>query len=186
MNVNFSSPQELNTFLIDRGIQPNKWPNKTIENLFQELKEGESRIEITDNGKLLRSVNVVSVRLSHGNDILIEEKQVFKKDGKERKRNGMYVDEKMKSNESPAETALRGIQEELGLKVETLRQKIIGQEPQLEEEITENSFSYPGLQGCYRKYIYKAELDQDQYDPKGYIEYQNDKTSYFVWKTQNQ
>ena len=107
---------------------------------------------------------------------LTEEKQVFK-DGRERRRNFKgAVQEKMKAGENPKEAMIRGIWEELGIT------DSIELEEQEKTEETLDSPSYPGIRSRYIRHNFKGTLSEEQFNLDGYIEEQEDKSTYFVWE----
>jgi 8-oxo-dGTP pyrophosphatase MutT (NUDIX family) len=164
------------------GISTAEWGKgeaKTLANLVKELQEGDSSL-VEENGKLVRTVIVggadVFYETPEGSLRLKEEKQVFQ-DGRERRRDlGSAVSEKIRPDEAPAEAMLRGLREELGITGEvTMRYEG-------ESGKTITSPSYPGLTSRYVNHKFTAVLSADQFKPKGYIEVQDDKTTYFVWQ----
>ena len=176
--------QDLIKKLSDAGIDPSIWGQgkaKTVEDLLQEVNDGEIELISTPDGTLVRKVPVVTVDVMYTDALgrhykLVESRQVFT-DGRERHRDrNTSVAEKLKVGENVAEAALRGVQEELG----------ISGEIQLTEdgrEITElDSPSFPDLRSQYEIFKFSAELTPGQYKPEGYIERQPDKSTYFEWE----
>lgn len=169
--------------LIKSGIDVSLWgkgPSRTLEALYNEIVNGEAILFDSGGGKLLRKVTITGVDLFYTTQNgkllkLKQEKQVFK-DGRIKFRHSkLSVSEKMKPNETPLEATLRGITEELGISgpfylsrtsssIETLYSK-----------------SYPGLKSQYLCHHFKGYVPPEQYDPCGYIEEQDDKTTFFVW-----
>ena len=98
-------------------------------------------------------------------------------DGRARKRNlGRAVSEKIKLAEIPAEAMVRGIQEELG---------IAGAINLVEEGTTEETIdspSYPGLISRYVSHKFRVQLNDEQFQPEGYVESQPNMTTYFLWE----
>jgi len=171
--------------LADAGIDISSWGTgqaKTLAHLQEEIKSGETILITGETGKLLRKVVIVGAdiyyRSSSGEEYrLREDRQVFKKDGRERRRDlGQAVSEKMKPDQDPKTAMIYGIQEELGIsgkinltKTGTDEQKTI-------------SFSYPGLEAQYIRYKFQAVLNDEQFNPDGYVEEQPDKSTYFIWE----
>lgn len=167
------------------GIDVSSWGTgeyKTFEHLLNEIESQETKLSIDVNGELVRTIEVVGAAIYYiSNDgkkyYLKEEKQIFI-DGRERRRpmtKGRSVFEKMKPNEIPKEAIIRGIREELGIKGDIdLRQTDTYNK-------IENSESYPGLRTKSTLYMFDSLLNQEQYNPDGYIEEQSDKTTYFTW-----
>ncbi len=166
------------------GINTAEWGTgqaKTLEHLQKEIESGETILVTGEKCELLRKVVVGGADIYYKSPDgkryrLKEDRQVFK-DGRERRRDlGQAVSEKMKPDEDPKEAIIRGIQEELGISGEiTLTE--IGTDYQI---IT--SPSYPGLQSQYIRHRFQAVLNEEQFNPNGYIEEQSDKSTYFVWE----
>jgi len=166
------------------GIDTSVWGSgeaKTLAHLQKEIESGETVIITGEKGELLRKVVVVGADIYYESPDgtkyhLKEDRQVFK-DGRERQRDfDQAVSEKMKPDEDPKNAMIRGIQEELG---------IIGEinltEVGIDEQII-TSPSYPGLQSQYIRHKFRAELNDSQFNPKGYVEEQSDKSTYFIWE----
>jgi hypothetical protein len=71
---------------------------------------------------------------------------------------------------------IRGIKEELGIEGD-LSLREIG----IEEETTDSP-SYPGLKSHHIYHNFEVSLNDQQFNPDGYIEDQEDKTTYFIWE----
>jgi len=179
----FSSENDLVNFLIANDIPVEQWGKgaaKTVKHLYNEILEKESVLSYID-GKLIRSIEFVSAQIfydSPGGVLkLVEEKQIFK-DGRVRSRYlESSVSEKMKADEGPRNSIIRGIEEELKISISMDQIEANGN---IDE--TEESNSYPGLLTRYNGYKYKIELRSHQYRPEGYIEHQRDKSTYFKWE----
>jgi len=179
----FSSENDLVNFLIANDIPVEQWGKgaaKTVKHLYNEILEKESVLSYID-GKLIRSIEFVSAQIfydSPGGVLkLVEEKQIFK-DGRVRSRYlESSVSEKMKADEGPRNSIIRGIEEELKISIAMDQIEANGN---IDE--TEESNSYPGLLTRYNGYKYKIELRSHQYRPEGYIEHQRDKSTYFKWE----
>jgi hypothetical protein len=179
----FSSEDDLVNFLIANDIPVDQWGKgsaKTVRHLYNEILEKESVLSYID-GKLIRSIEFVSAQIfydSPGGVLkLVEEKQIFK-DGRVRSRYlESSVSEKMKADEGPRNSIIRGIEEELKISIAMDQIEANGN---IDE--TEESNSYPGLLTRYNGYKYKIELISHQYRPEGYIEHQRDKSTYFKWE----
>jgi hypothetical protein len=83
---------------------------KTLDNLLEEIENGEAVLIEDEAGELVREISVVWMTVFYSDESgnryrLIEEKQVFD-DGRERTRDlSISVGEKMKPGEGPLETA---------------------------------------------------------------------------------
>jgi len=170
--------------LQDSKIDTSNWgigQTKTLDDLFKEIREGESILVNIKNNELIRKVvgvgvNVYYIDYAKHKFILHENKQVFN-DGSTRQRNlGTSISEKLKLNEKPEDTALRGIKEELSIKSKINLKKIKTTE---ENHI---SLSYPNLYSHYIKYNFEVYLDNKQFNPRGYTEEENGTRTYFTWK----
>jgi hypothetical protein len=164
------------------GITTVEWGKgeaKTLAHLVKELREGECSL-VEENGSLIRTVIVGGSDVFHetpeGLFRLKEEKQVFR-DGRERRRDlGSAVSEKMKPDEVPVEAMVRGLCEELGIN------GAVSMHYNGESGRTVESPSYPGLTSRYINHKFTTFLSADQFRPEGYIEVQDDKSTYFIWQ----
>ena len=155
---------------------------KTLDHLKDEIEEGET-ILTEENGELVRRVVFVGGRVIYKKDgvnyRLYESKQVFK-DGRVRKRNLPYsIAEKFKSGENHEDSIIRGMEEELGVKVNKNQFAFYNK-----VEI-ENNADYPGIRSYHTGYEYLVILNENQYNKEGYIERQKDKDVYFEWRIIN-
>jgi hypothetical protein len=175
--------EELTNKLKEYSVPVEEWGTgeaKNVENLLDEIRGEECNVE--DRGEyLIRSIEFVGVRIYHKDKdnvtwVLKEDKQEFK-DGRVRRRNmPSSVSEKMKFGEDPLISAIRGIREELGVKIE-------GHQLIKMRDLSYNggSQSYPGLRTKYKGYQFTCLFNHDQFDENGYIEVQKDKSTFFKW-----
>lgn len=153
---------------------------KTIHHLYNEIKEGETILK-EENNELVRYVNFVGARIIYKSNTktyrLYEEKQVFK-DGRIRKRKNMpySMAEKFKLGEDPKKVIIRGMKEELGISISKNQFTFYNK---MENYV---SGDYPGLKSVNSGYEFLIVLNDNQYNPDGYIEKQADKDVYFTWK----
>jgi len=175
---------ELTNFLKKHDVPCDMWgtgKSKTIEHLLNEINEEECVLRETSNG-LIRLIEFVGIKIFYTDEnnqkwFLKEEKQEFN-DGRVRRRDiPSSVSEKMKSGEDPLISAIRGISEELNVKVEAHQLKKFR-----DLHYDGGSVSYPGLDTKYTGYRFTCYFTKDQFDPNGYIEVQRDKKTFFVWK----
>src|ERR1035437_9593637 len=140
---------ELITKLKEYKLPVDMWGTgeaKTVENLLDELNNKECTI-IDEGGCLVRHVEFVGVDVFYKDDkgytyILKEDKQVFKDSRVRRRSMASSVSEKMKSGEDPLKSAIRGVEEELDIKVSDLTH--------LKDFSKDSgSQSYPGLRSKY-------------------------------------
>lgn len=182
------SPDELAEVLEGHSIDYTIWgrgATKTLEQLFTEVKDHESRlVESKDASVLGRIVRVAGVDITA--DIggkrlyLYEKKQVFHHDGSTRERDlPTSISEKIAGDELPEEAAIRGMREELGVAYDGLLTHIVDR-----LAIRESSSGYPGLFSVYRTHTFAAHFSRKEYR-KEYTEVQPDKTTYFCWRPLN-
>lgn len=153
---------------------------KTVEHLLDELLNDECHIK-DEGGYLVRYIEFVGIRIFYkdkdGNLFYLKEDRQEFKDGRTRRRTmPSSVSEKMKFGEDPSVSSIRGIEEELGIKV-TQNQLM----KQRDLDYDGGSQSYPGLKTRYKGHQYTCYLRDNQYNPKGYVEVQKDKSTFFVW-----
>jgi hypothetical protein len=154
---------------------------KTTEDLLAEINNGESVLLGKDN-QLYRKTQVVSILIyfqhpTKGRQVLREIKQVFE-DGRERSRDnlGMSIAEKLKPGESWENGARRGLAEELGIDSSQIDFTFVRYQP-----TQQASQSYPGLTSIHHIYHLIVTLDNSLYNPNGYKETQDKKTTFFEW-----
>lgn len=174
------------SILIPARLPLEKWcigKAKTVDHLLEEINGGETELIVVGD-KLLRTVRVVALTVTYHDDqnklVLVEEKQVFR-NGRERIRNlESSLGEKMTVGELPEQAARRALAEEL---------QITGDENEFTFDFMGENFkgpeespSYPGLNTRYQFFAFSVDLPPRMFKPEGYIEEQDDKTTYFVWK----
>jgi len=153
---------------------------KTIGHLYQEIEEGETTLSLED-GKLVRKVEFVGARILYKKEgdwfRVYEDKQVFV-DGRIRRRSNMPYSaaEKFKSGEDPKEVIVRGMKEELDLDITKDQFTFYNRKD------IENNDDYPGIRSFHIGHEFLVILNENQYNPEGYIERQKDKDVYFVWR----
>lgn len=156
---------------------------KTFKDLIRELNKRESTLSTSSLGKVVRKIRVLSIKVKYRDSetqqefYLVEEKQVFK-DGRTRVRKlDCSVAEKLTLEEAAdAETIGNALKEELGIEGEVRRLFDTDHYTTLGA-----SKSYPGLETLKEIFEATVFLTPEQFRPEGYIEYQEDKTNYFVW-----
>lgn len=182
--MSMDSLNKLKNFLRTEGIDISRWGKgeaKTIEQFFREIEKGESVLKTGEDGELIRELVIcgadVFYTLPGGRKLrLKEQKQVFY-DGRVRYRDyGHAVSEKISPNEDPKEGILRGIREELGIGGEMPVKEV------KKDEKFQLSNSYPGLMSHYIRFIYDVELEEDQFNPEGYVEHGSTCITYFIWE----
>lgn len=177
-------PQELKEYLLKHGVDVESWgtgESKTLSHLLKEIHEGESVLELQKNGELHRIVTGVGVDVFYlDGSVLLkleEEKQVFK-DGRQRTRVlTASISEKMTANETPVEAAKRALREELKISDYDLSTDFV-----TKIKDPASSASFPGLQSRGVIYVYCCFIPSSEFKQEGYIEEQEDKTTYFIWK----
>lgn len=177
----FIKSQSMLTEILNKYKIPiNEWGtggSKSIKSLFREIVGGETNL-VVKNDMLLREVEALSIVVTYKDLILKESYQRFI-DGRIRRRKMIAsVAEKLDKNDKDRHLAvIRGIKEELGI---TLNKSQI-----IEGKIDSNSrisTSYPGILTNTILYRFNVELLDDQFNIDGYIEVQEDKSTYFIWE----
>jgi len=161
---------------------------KKWEDLIEEIKKGECEIRQENEGLPVRIVRVVFIQVwrhnqrLHQNQILVEDRQEFA-DGRIRKRDLKGIAEKAKFGKDPFAEAVRGLEEELGIKVlrSLLKPIFLGSNNTNVEIETKDSPSYPGLKTQYEKHHFQYQLPIEHWKEE-FVESQPDKTTYFVWQ----
>ncbi|HSM55488.1 MAG TPA: NUDIX hydrolase [Candidatus Sulfomarinibacteraceae bacterium] len=149
----FDSPQELREWLRAHDIDFSAWGQdsaKTVEHLWAEISEGETRIELEPPRRV---VNVVRLHIRRGSRLLIEAHQDFY--GGQRRARGRPPSEKMKPGESYRDAALRCLKEELGVPQQDV---LLLEDTYRRKTRQANSGSYPGLCTHYTFHILQAEV----------------------------
>ena len=174
--------------LENAGVDISKWGTggaKTVEHLKGEIDRDESILEEEETGEFVRKVSIVGANVYYISPTngrryrLKEDRQIFL-DGRERRRDyGHAVSEKMKPGEDPKTAMIRGIQEELGIN------GLIDPLKTWEDEKVSLSPSYPGLISNYIRYGFDVILNENQFEPEGYIEEQEKMNTYFVCEEVN-
>ncbi len=153
--------------------------SKPFEKFCSEINSSEAKLVERDN-ELFRLVSVVVMNVFYFNNNqhfkLKEDRQIYK-DGRVVRRDLKdSLLEKLKPQEDPYSGALRALREELGITT-----KVTLNDNGMTSEIVEGK-SYPGLMNHGTLYNYEAILSDKEFKQEGYIEIQDDKTSYFVWE----
>jgi hypothetical protein len=189
MNLVLRNQDGLEAFLQSSGIPTSTWGRggtKTVEHLFAELESGEMTMELRD-GVLTRVIAVACVTVYYNQDTfpnakgtlrLCEEKQVFKDGQPPRVRGFGRIAEKVRPGELAIDAARRALAEELGIEEEI----VLTKSSDTEIFPPEMSKSYPGLTTVRIEETFMTFLPAHLYKPEGYVEEQQDKTTYFVWK----
>ena len=179
--INIETREHLIEVLNNFNISLYEWgkgPYKTIEHLWNEIKEDEC-VLFDINGTLQREVNFVGAKIYYDDNekryFLKEEKAIFK-DGRERVRDIWYsMAEKFKFGEDPTEALIRGMKEELNIDITD------NQITYYNKMYFPSDGDYPGIISFHTGYSYLIVLNEDQYNVDGYVENQTDKDIYFIW-----
>ena len=181
--IKINSLEELYSILEDFDIDLSIWstgPYKSVEHLWNEIKEGECLLYNHDS-ELRREVNFVGAKIFYKDEsgikyFLHEEKAIFK-DGRERVRDIWYsMAEKFKFGEDPKEALIRGMEEELDIVVD------VKQFVNYNTLYFPSDGDYPGVKSFHTGYSFLLTLNDEQYNSDGYVEHQSDKDIYFVWR----
>ena len=147
------SATELEQWLQAHGVNTAVWGqagSKSVENLWNEIQRGESRLE---SDPPLRYVQAVRVLVRRNGKTLIEARQIFT-DGRSRARN-RPPSEKLMPAEEPLAAARRCLEEELASPSENIT---LFPQTYRREEFVAESASYPGLKSCYLFHIVEASV----------------------------
>lgn len=181
-SLQINSYDELLSLLKEYNVPLNIWGTygyKTVNHLWEEIKEEECVLSIVNN-EIHRNVQYIGAKIIYEKDgvkyKLCEDRAEFK-DGRIRIRGGMIhsVAEKFKAGEDPTKALIRGLKEELGVNVHK------NQFIYYNKENIENNEDYPGIKSFHTGYLYFIKFNDEQFKPQ-YVEYQKDKTIYFVWR----
>lgn len=165
------------------GISVEEWGTKQAKSPIYLLNEitGKECSIVEEDGKLVRYIEFVGVKVYYddldGSRWYLKEFEQIFTDGRVRKRSmKSSVSEKMKSGEDPLESAVRGVMEELGVSIESSQLS-----DRRDISFNGDSLSYPGLETKYKGYQFTINFTKEQYNPEGYVEVQEDKSTYFKW-----
>ena len=168
--LNTNSPQELGEVLQAAGVDTSRWGTecKSLEELWQETQYGDCYLVKDESGKISRRVRVVAVIIQYQHQILVEHTQTHSSTGEVRHRKlaGTLI-EKLMSDESPEEGALRVLAEEMDLHA---RGKDLGGFEQ--GIVNRSSGSYPGLATEYHIYRTRTEMPVALYQPEYQAEFE--------------
>jgi len=184
ISKNIDTLEDLKSYLKKFDIPLEKYGTgtfKTINHLLNEIKEGETKL-IEKGGYLHRYIEYIGARVIYKDNNgdywrLYETKQVFK-DGRKRVRKNMpySMAEKFKSGEDTKMGIIRGMEEELGMKI-TKDQFVF-----YNNRFVREDGDYPGIKSFHKGHEFLVIINEKQFDPKGYVEKQVDKNVYFGWK----
>lgn len=156
--------EALRTFLEASKVDCNQWGTgkaKTVLSLFKEIQEGSSTLEMNQStGNVQRVVEPVFIKLKYKNMVLVETEQEMA-DGRKRTRNMVIAEKKEPRDLNVYATSIRGLYEELGIPIETLKTKGA---LRFREDVyccrTEymDSSSYPGLACVYRTHYSQLDI----------------------------
>jgi len=183
-----ASTEQLEQVLARHDIEVAAWGKgaaKRVDDLLAELRGGESRLHMDQEGRLFRCVAVIGVDVffidphdpRQGMLRLVESEQIFKAGGRRRRRLRTSLGEKQLPGESAEAAAKRAIEEELGLPASKLILRKTGA-----EVVESESESYPGLTSTRHLTFFECALPLPLFDPSGYEERQDQKTITFAWK----
>lgn len=187
--ISITGLDSLISILIENNIPIDSWVSdstKTVEHLFNEIEENETRLIVNEKGELERHIEVAIVEVLHIAKTAIvyglrEEKQVFN-DGRVRERKlSTTIGENIKSYESPDDASHRALTEELGITSDGIDESMSFRT----KTETQISDSYPGLTTYITTHPYMFMINEKFFNRDGYIEKQDDKTTYFSWDIVN-
>ncbi len=160
----------------------NKWgqtevPTKTIDDLFDEVIDGDSVIFFNaTNSKIMRKVDVLNIIILCGEHILSEDRQIFN-DGSVRTRERNYITAKYNSKDANVRDAIiRALREVLGYVTEY---QYLSRD---EKSSIKYSKSYPGLECSYSLLTLAITIPEKSRQLVRLEKVQEKKVTYFVWK----
>lgn len=181
-NVN---AKEIMALLFKYRVPLIKWgqgQTKTFNHLITELQKEECEL-IETFGKLNRKIRSLFIDVYYTDPEnqkkyhLVEKEQIFKSGQRRVREHLCSVAEKLKMSEDPDKLAVgRALLEELKVHVQDRQIMKIDMYKTLS-----HSRSYPGIETLNEVHCYNVYFSQKEFRPEGYIEYQEDKTNYFVW-----
>ncbi len=188
MTAEIPTPPELirhvnEVLLATHGVDTRAWGTgsaKTPDHLNAELEANEA-VLVLENGKLVRITRILGVDVCCATDtgmkILREVRQQFK-DGRTRSRNlPTSLGEKLTPDEDEITGLYRALSEELNVDMHAVLSigKINDESRERESE------SFPGILTRSVIHNYAVLIDPTTYNPSGYTEDQEDKSTYFGW-----
>ena len=180
------SVDTLQNTLIEYGVDISNWKhesaNKTVDDLWREITDGEARISF-ENGEIFRNIEVVRAKafaLIEGSPYMLCEYQQYDGCEMQRRTTKSSFSEKKIPDESIETVLARALGEELG--VDFLAENLCGLE-QIPKFSVRESRAFPSLQTKYSFYDAQIELLGEQIKPE-YKEEQPEKgkTNYFFWE----
>lgn len=140
---------KLKSYNIDLSKWSGEFKNKTVQQLFKEIKNGDSIIK-EENNTLFRLVNVANaVILSNDGLYKLREKEHLDENMNVVKVRGNEVlSEKMDTNEDVTNAIIRGVKEELGDKYSNNVEFLTESKTNV-KKVEKSSYSYPGLKSIY-------------------------------------
>lgn len=178
--------EELLAYMVDADLPLELYGHdgaKTAGHLLTELQEGEAVLSVGTDGKLYREVSVlwldVLCKMSNGAVYALrEDRQVFSNGTVKRRQLSSSLGEKLKAKEDSQSAVARALAEELGIGDEHITE-LYFQGEEFDSLIPD---TYPGLETQYQFFKYATVISEQAFNPDGYIEYQADKTNYYLWE----
>jgi 8-oxo-dGTP pyrophosphatase MutT (NUDIX family) len=153
---------------------------KTVEDLFLEIKRGESHFTITAEG-LLRHVSVVRAHITDGHEHSLIEVSQKLPSGTVRERN-FPLSGKISAGEAPDTCLAREIREELGFEISSFQDVHL-------REVRVDKYeapSYAGLVTVFTYYEYDLRMKPDFIAEKYEREEKDGTQSVFAWRPNTQ
>jgi hypothetical protein len=175
---------ELQLLLLQQNIDTKKW-TKSVEQLYKEIKEGETRLSL-EGGELIRHTNAVFVEIisPDGTQQLAETRQVYHDTTRpDNIRNSPMIGEKLTVEEDPKAGAIRAFCEEIcsGQEIDTTKLDV----REITSKLPKKQDTYPGLNTRGKVTSFVLQMPTEYFDPNGYREVQEEKgkTNVFEWVT---
>lgn len=153
-------------------------PNRTLEDLFEEIQKGECVLDLVNLTRTIVSLSIDVYALYKGFYYRLCESKQVKRNGTVvvRKRKKAAVSERLLPGEEPNEFSVRrALREELG--VPGFRKLVF---LKVTEQV--HGGGYPGLTTHNTLHHFKLSLLDTDFNPNGYTEHLVDRIIYFTWK----
>jgi hypothetical protein len=178
MKIEITSINQLDDLLKEHSVDTTIWgtgKTRTLVDLFLEIAAGETVLTI-EEGRLTRTLHVVGINVTCGEYRLKEDRQELT-DGRVRHRElSVSCAEKIIGGEDPKAAAVRCLKEELQIDVHP--SELIAKVSHTTDNL---SNSYPGLYTIYYRNPFEYEMKPELFKEEGYQEFQDNKTTFFVW-----
>lgn len=175
------------SILYDAKLPMNLWGSKntgtkTINNLLDEIKNGESKLFLNQSGEIERHVNIALIDVIHIADQfvvygLVERNQTLKNGKSINRELPTTLVTKMVEGDLPDVAAKQSLFEYLKVTPEQIDEFF-----EFKTRVDKmRSKSYPGLQTHYHTQPFMASINSTMFNPDGYEYNYDNKTNYYSW-----